>query len=163
MVHEWLGFLGDTSPEGARAILSSIASSMLVVAGMSFSAIIIALSLASQQFGPRILRNFIRDSFSQSVLGILIGTFVFCLLVMRGVKSGEPTVFTPNASILAAVVLSLVSLGFFIKFIHHIANRIQAEQVVADAYRHIERSISNGASDPGTGENDEPLSSGKIP
>src|SRR5689334_2632391 len=49
------------SPEGARAVLATIAGSMITVAGVVFSITIVALSLASNQFGPRLLRNFIRD------------------------------------------------------------------------------------------------------
>ena len=40
-------------PEGARAVLATIAGSMITVAGVVFSITIVALSLASAQFGPR--------------------------------------------------------------------------------------------------------------
>ena len=64
-------------PEGAREVLSAIASSMITVAGVAFSVMIVALTLASQQFGPRLLRNFMRDRGNQVVLGTFIGTFTY--------------------------------------------------------------------------------------
>ena len=65
--------------EGARAVLSVIASSMITVAGVVFSITIVALTLASSQFGPRLLRNFMRDTANQVVLGTFIATFLYCL------------------------------------------------------------------------------------
>ena len=80
---EWIYLFG---PEGARAILSAIAGSMITVAGLTFSITMLTLQLASSQFGPRLLRNFMRDRGNQLVLGTFISTFVYCLLVLRTVK-----------------------------------------------------------------------------
>jgi uncharacterized membrane protein len=57
------------SPDAARQILSSLAGSLITVVGVVFSVVIVALTLASQQFGPRMLRTFIRDRGSQLTLG----------------------------------------------------------------------------------------------
>lgn len=48
-----------------------------------------ALSLASGQFGPRLLRNFVRDTGNQIVLGTFVATFLYCLLVIRTIRSAE--------------------------------------------------------------------------
>ena len=66
-------------PEGARAILSVIASSMITVASLIFSITMLSLQLASSQFGPRVLGNFMRDRSNQIVLGTFIATFLYCL------------------------------------------------------------------------------------
>jgi uncharacterized membrane protein len=47
--------------EGARGVLAAIAGSMVTVAATVFSIVVVALTLASQQFTPRILRNYMRD------------------------------------------------------------------------------------------------------
>lgn len=73
-------------PEGARAVLAAIAGSMIGVTGVVFSITIVTLTLASAQFGPRLLRNFMRDLGNQVVLGTFIATFVYCLLVLRVVR-----------------------------------------------------------------------------
>ena len=74
-------------PAGARAVLAAIASSTIAVAGTVFSITIAALSLASGQMGPRLLRNFTRDRGNQITLGAFIGTFVYALMVLRTVRS----------------------------------------------------------------------------
>ena len=48
---------------------------------MVFSITILALTLASQQFGPRMMRNFVRDIGNQVTLGVFVGTFVYSVLV----------------------------------------------------------------------------------
>jgi hypothetical protein len=57
---ERLSWVYTGGPEGARAVLSTLAGSMMTVAGVTFSIMIVALTLASPQFRPRLLRNFLR-------------------------------------------------------------------------------------------------------
>src|SRR5205814_1964888 len=71
--------------ESARAVLSTIAGSMITVAGTIYSITIVVLTLASVQFAPRVLRGFIRDRGNQFVLGFFVATFTYCLLVLRSV------------------------------------------------------------------------------
>jgi len=94
-VYGRIEFLYLFGPEGARAILSAVATSMITVAGLTFSITMLILQLASSQFGPRLLRNFMRDRGNQVVLGTFISTFVYCLLVLRTVKGVEGASFVP--------------------------------------------------------------------
>ena len=48
-------------PEGARALLSAIITSMISFTGLVFSITIVVLQLTSSQFSPRVLRTFMRD------------------------------------------------------------------------------------------------------
>lgn len=118
-------------PEGARAVLSTIAGSMITVAGTVFSITIVALTLASGQFGPRLLRNFIRDRGNQFVLGVFTATFIYCLLILRTVRGSDEHPFVPGISVTVALVLALLGLGVLIYFIHHVAVSIQASHVIA--------------------------------
>lgn len=122
-VFESSGIFKLTSPEGVRGLLGTIATSMLTITGVSFSSIMVVMTLASQQFGPRLLRNFLKDPVSQRTLGMLMGTFVFCLSVMKDVKSAGSSPFVPHLSTFAGLILALVALGFFIYFIQHILNK----------------------------------------
>ncbi len=117
-------------PDGARGVLSTVAASMMTVAGVVFSITVLALSLASQQFGPRLIRNFTRDRGNQIVLGVFVATFVYCLLVLRTVNGTEGDEFVPELGVTVGVFLALVSLGVLIYFIHHVAVAIQVSTVV---------------------------------
>jgi uncharacterized membrane protein len=117
--------------EGAGQVLSTIAGSMITIAGVVFSMTLVALSLASSQLGPRLLRNFMRDTRNQVVLGAFIATFVYCLLVLRTIRRAEEIAFVPHLSVTTGVLLAIVSLGVLIYFIHHVSVSIQADEVVA--------------------------------
>ncbi|MGU3454159.1 DUF2254 domain-containing protein [Methylobacterium sp. 391_Methyba4] len=116
--------------EGARGLLSAIASSNIGVAGTTFSITIAALTLASGQMGPRLLRNFIRDARNQTVLGIFLGTFAYSLMVLRTVRTVDEDPFVPHLAITGALVLALVAVGTLVWFVHHIATSINIETVV---------------------------------
>ena len=136
-----LRLLYSGGPEGARQMLSAIATSMITVAGVAFSITIVALSLASQQFGSRVLRNFMMDRGNQTVLGTFIATFVYCLLVLRAVRGSEERSFVPEISVSVAIALSMASLGVLIYFIHHVSASIQADHVVHRIAGELQKSI----------------------
>jgi uncharacterized membrane protein len=100
------------------------------VAGVVVSVTMVALVLASQQYGPRLLRSFRRDAPIKVVLGSFVATFAYCLLVLHAVGGGDGG-FVPRLSVAASVALALASMGVLIYFIHHLARSIQAESIVA--------------------------------
>jgi uncharacterized membrane protein len=116
--------------EGARTILSVIATSMITVASLIFSITMLSLQLASSQFGPRVLGNFMRDRSNQIVLGTFISTFLYCLFVLRSVQGMEGADFVPHFAVAFAIVLSAVSVAVLIYFIHHIATSIRVETLL---------------------------------
>jgi uncharacterized membrane protein len=132
---EWLALnLGLTftgGAEGASAVLSVIAGSMITIAGVVFSMTLVALSLASSQLGPRLLRSFMRDSTTQVVLGTFIATFLYCLLVLRTIRRAEEVAFVPHLSVTLGVLLAVASVGVLIYFIHHVSVSIQANEIAA--------------------------------
>lgn len=135
-----LGYAGR--PDGARAVLAAVAGSTITAAATAFSITITTLALASSQFGPRLLRNFISDRGIQLVLGIFIGTFVYCLLVLRTIFGNDETDFVPQISITVAFALALVSIIALIYFIHHVATSIQVTSIIRGVSNELERSIN---------------------
>ncbi|HRK32775.1 MAG TPA: DUF2254 domain-containing protein [Tepidisphaeraceae bacterium] len=119
--------------EGSRGLLAAIAGSMITVAGTTFSITIVALAQASSQYTSRILRNFMSDRASQSVLGVFVGVFAYCLVVLRTIRGGDDGLFVPSLAVVGAVLLAFVAIGFLIFFIHHIAASIQASSIIAAA------------------------------
>jgi uncharacterized membrane protein len=116
--------------DAERQVLIAIAAAVITVIGVVFSITILALTLASQQFGPRMMRNFVRDIGNQVTLGVFVGTFVYSVLALGSIDSLSPT-FVPHLSTSVAEALLLVDLGVLIYFIHHIAKSIQLPEVIA--------------------------------
>lgn len=125
-----LGWAYTLGPSGSRAILSAIASSMMSVATTAFSITIVALQLASSQFGPRLLRNFMQDRGNQIVLGTFISTFVYSLMVLRTINGLEEHEFVPHLAVTCGIGLAIASIGVLIYFIHHSASSIQVDNVI---------------------------------
>jgi uncharacterized membrane protein len=136
------------SADAARQILTSLAAAVITVVGVVFSITIVTLTLASTQFGPRMLRNFIRDRGTQFTLGTFVATFVYSTLVLISIGPGGGTnTFVPHLGITLSVFLVTVSMGVLIYFIHHIATSIQLPQVIASIARDLSGAIDAESSD----------------
>jgi uncharacterized membrane protein len=129
------------SADAGRQVLIAIAAAVITVIGVVFSITILALTLASQQFGPRMMRNFIRDIGNQLTLGVFVGTFVYSVLALGSITSSVHGDFVPHLSITVAEALLLVDLGVLIYFIHHIAKSIQLPEVIAGIARDLTRAV----------------------
>ena len=136
-----IGWFYRNEAEGSRLLLSTVAGSVITVTGVVFSITIVALTLASQQFGPRLLYNFMRDRGNQVVFGVLIATFLYCLLILRTIRPQEPEIFVPHDSVLLGFLLAILSLAMLIYFIHHVSDSIQAMTIIDNVSKDIDRTI----------------------
>ncbi len=129
------------SADSARQILIALAAAVITVIGVVFSIMIVTLTLASTQFGPRMLRNFIRDRGTQVTLGTFVATFVYAVLALASIGPGSHGDFVPHISVTVLLALVLVDVGVLVYFIHHIARSIQLPQVIASIARDLSRAI----------------------
>jgi uncharacterized membrane protein len=125
------------SADAARQILTAIAAAVITVVGVVFSIILVTLTLASTQFGPRMLRNFIRDRGTQLTLGTFVATFVYAVLVLVSIGPGPHGDFVPHIGVTTTLGLMVADLGILIYFIHHTAVSIQLPQVIAGIARDL--------------------------
>jgi len=129
-------------PEGARSLLSTIAGSMITAASVTFSLASVAISIASQQYGSRVLRNFMRDRVTQFLLGTFVSTFVYSVLVVRSIRGSDFSGgFVPSIAVTGAIALSLVSLVLLVYFVHHVSTSIQASHIISVIAQDLKKSI----------------------
>ena len=141
----WMNF---GSADAARQILTTLGAAVITVVGVVFSITIVTLTLASTQFGPRMLRNFIRDRGTQITLGTFVATFVYATLVLLSIgPGGRGRTFIPYLSVTCAVGLVMVSMAVLIFFIHHIATTIQLPDVIASIAQDLSRAIDAESSE----------------
>lgn len=136
---EGLSWIYQGGADGARAVLSAIAGSMVTVAATAFSITIVALQLASSNYGPRLLRNFMQDRGNQIVLGTFIATFIYSLLVLRTIRGEDYQLFVPQVSVTVGVGLAIMSIGVLIYFIHHSSTIIQVSHIIAEVSHDLEQ------------------------
>jgi len=126
------GWIYAGSATGARDVLGVVAGSTIGVAGTVFSITVAALTLASNQMGPRLLRNFTRDAGNQYALGTFLATFAYTLVVLRSVRGAEEgAAFVPQIAVTVGLALAFVCVGILVWFLHHVAASINVVQVVA--------------------------------
>src|ERR1700751_3597489 len=119
------------SADSARALLATIAAAIITVVGIVFSITIVALTLASTQFGPRMLRNFVRDPGTQLALGTFVASFSYATISLVSVGGGPHGDFVPHLLITVTFILTLVDVSVLIYFLNHIATMIQLPVVIA--------------------------------
>ncbi len=136
--------------DASRQILTAIAAAVITVVGVVFSIILVTLTLASTQFGPRMLRNFIRDRGTQLTLGTFVATFVYAVLVLVSIGPASHGNFVPHIGVRVTLALMVAALGVLIYFIHHTATSIQLPQVIASIARDLSEAIDvQGGHDAG--------------
>lgn len=136
------------SSNAATWLLATVAGAMITTVGVVFSLTVVSLQLASDQFSPRVMRSFIRDRLSQGVIGLLVGTFFYCVLVLPSI-SAEATDPAPRVSLTLAVGLTLVTVVGIIVHLDHLAHGLQVGEVVRSISREAVHVISTGSSLPG--------------
>ena len=126
--------LGFTSTvESARTLLGVIAGATISFAGIAFSVSLLIIQLASSQYSPRVVHTLFRDPFNKRVMALVVGTFTYCVVVLRSVRSaleqgGEPVI--PNISVAIAVVLGIATILAIVAFINHSAHAMDVSEIL---------------------------------
>lgn len=140
----WFRWVTTAGPDGARAILTTIAGSMMTLASLTYSLTLVALTLAAGQYGPRLLRTFMRDRVTQISLGAFLATFVYCLASLRTVGGPDVEYAVPHLAVAISGVMTALCLGYLVYFIHHVASSINASSVIDTVSHELRGSIRSG-------------------
>lgn len=132
-LHFEIGVTFPGGPDGARSVLSTIASAMISVTGLVFSITMVVMQLASSQFSPRILQDFLSTRITQWTLGVFVASFVYSLTVLREVRGAadDADAFVPQLSVSLAYLIVLAAFVLFLAFIRTIMRLIQVSDVIS--------------------------------
>ncbi|RCW43769.1 MULTISPECIES: DUF2254 domain-containing protein [unclassified Halanaerobium] len=127
-----------TSYDLAKTILSTLAGSLFAMITVSFSTIMVVLTMYSSQFSPRTMQDFLKNRVTLKVLGVFIGGFIYSILTLLFLNDNlqgeqEAAIFSP----LIAVIVAIICLGYFVYFIHHAANSVQVNLLVENLKQEI--------------------------
>ena len=151
------------TPEGARAILSTVAGSVITVTGLTFSLTVVALQVAASQFTPRLLSSFLADRGNQAVLSVFLGTFAYTLTVQRSVRSptDDTAGFVPDLAVGVGLLLTAASVGMLVYFFHHLTQQLRLETVLRELRRDtlaaVHRTRGRGDDEDGVADPDQEL------
>jgi uncharacterized membrane protein len=147
--------LGVTSTvASARAVLSTVAGATMTFAAIAFSISLLIIQQASSQFSPRVVHTLFRDPFNKRVMGLVMGTFTYCLVVLRSVRALDEAggdVVIPNLSVAIAVALGIATIVSIAAFLNHSAHSMDVSQILErvenEATGHARRQWSIAESD----------------
>src|SRR5680860_824605 len=143
-----LPFGFTSTVNSARALLSTIAAATMAFAGIAFSVSLLIIQLASSQYSPRVVHTLFRDPYNKRVMALVVGTFTYCIIVLRSVRSpleqsGDAVI--PNLSVAVAIVLGITTILAIVAFINHSAHAMDISEIlervrheaVAVSYTHL--------------------------
>lgn len=117
-------------PDAALAILGAIAASMITLAGIVLTIVLVVVQLAMGQFSPRIVRAVLHDRPSQWTIGIFVAAFAHAMLAMRDVASTEEGAPVPGLAIFVAFGLVVASIVVLILYVNHIGQSLRAAALI---------------------------------
>ena len=127
----WLPDFLSTTVDSARSIFAAIATGSIASITLLLSMMLVTVQLASSNYSPRTLRDWIGDRTVQHSVGFVLGTTVFCLFGLRATRSlgeGEDAL-TPHLTVLVAVVLGVAALFMVVRAVDHITRSLQVGSV----------------------------------
>lgn len=133
--------IGDI--DDARTVLSAIIGAVSTVLGLVFSVVLLVLSVAGSQFGPRLLRLFILDQKGETTIGLFSATFLFSLFTMVVMRSNNNYEFVPHLTTFTAAILMIVSFASLITFSQRIRTGIQTGNLIARVTADLSGSLAN--------------------
>lgn len=156
------GFL-DTTVESARALLGAISSGTIGAASVVFSLTLVAIQMSSSVYTSRVLRSFLRDRFQQNMIGILLATFTYSLLVLREVRGpldAEGSPYIPRLSVFLAVLFAIAAVFALLASISHTSQSLRSSsvtrQLVEEMVDLVEQTFSEPASDADAADDGAP-------
>lgn len=156
-----------TTVPGGRAIATTVAGATITVAAIVFSITALSTQMAANQYSPRVVGGFFEDPIQQMIIGLVVGTFTYCLLVLASLSNAiiDGGDATPSVSITVAVGLGVISAIAIVAYINHSLRRMQIDSVVrriaASSIKAIGRHVEE--SDPASGDHGPPPTGESVP
>jgi uncharacterized membrane protein len=116
-----------------RGTLVSMATTILATAGVVFTLLTLPLSTVASQYGSRLLRLFLSDRTTQFVLGIFVGTFVYCLTAATSIPAVVTDAEAPQLLVSMGLLLMVATFASLILLVQHISTMLQAPEIAAAA------------------------------
>jgi uncharacterized membrane protein len=116
-----------------RGTLIAIATTTLATAGVVFTLLTLPLSTVAAQYGSRLLRVFLGDRITQLVLGMFVGTFVYCIAAATSLPPARVQFEGPQLTATIGLLLMLATFASLILLVQHISTMLQAPNIAAAA------------------------------
>jgi len=125
------------SPDGARAVLGTIAGTMMTVISLVYSLTLVVFTLAAGTISPRLLESFTYNRTNQITIGLLGATFIYALIVLYITGDSQ----APRAAVALAIVFALLSFFWLVYFVNDVASHIIIDNEIGRTERTLRHSV----------------------
>lgn len=135
-----------TTVDSARSVFGALAGGLITSITLLLSMMLITIQLATVQFSPRTLRDWLGNRTLQHTVGLALGTTVYSLLALRSARTigeGEQSIeITPHLSVLVALALGVLALFSVVRSVDHVTHSVRigtvSKRIVAETLEAIE-------------------------
>ncbi len=120
--------------ETVRAMLSTFIGGIISLTVFSFSMVMVVLGQASSDFSPRLLPSLISNKRHQIILGIYIGTLLYCTLILLSLGAYGSDSSGLGFSAMLGAMMAVLCMGLFIYFINSISRAIQIHNIIDEIH-----------------------------
>ncbi len=132
---EQVSYLFIQDYETVRAMLSTFIGGIISLTVFSFSMVMVVLGQASSDFSPRLLPGLISNKRHQIILGIYVGTLLYCTLILLSLGAYGSDSSAVGLSAMLAALMSVLCIVLFIYFINSISSAIQIHNIIDEIYQ----------------------------
>jgi len=146
-IKDKIPYLFISDYETARAILTTLIGGVLSLTVFSFTMVMVVLSQASSNFSPRLLPSLISNKKHQIILGVYIGTLLYCIIILIVLGAQGIDSASLGFSTMLAAIWGVSCVVLFVYFIHSISTSIQIQNIIEGIYtssnKQIDREIES--------------------
>jgi uncharacterized membrane protein len=142
------------SPGAARDLLGSLLTGIITMFSLVLSVTMVVLTLAAQQIGSRLIRTFIDDRVTQSVIGLFLGAMLYLLVVLAAVDE-TAAARVPQPAVALGMVLAVLCMVALILYVDKLARSIVFDHAAARMSQEVERVCEHLRKDPGCEESSD--------
>lgn len=152
------------SAADASALLETLLSSMISMTALVVSIMVVVLTLAANQLGPRLIWTFASNRRTQVALGVFIATITYLLLILRSIDTRLAESQVPHLGVTLGSALSLTCIGVLLFFVHHLTRSIIADAVIRQVGNNLDKTIAKlPAAAPDDGDKQTPVPTDSKP
>ncbi len=109
--------------ELGRSIFTTMIGAILTMITVTFSTMLVVLTLYSSEMSPRSMQDFLEQKFITHILGLMTAVFLFSIISLFSMKDYEANRLVISPFI--AVILSIITIMSFIYFIHKVSQHMR--------------------------------------
>lgn len=127
-------WVGRSTVDSARSVLSTTAAATITFASITFSVSLLIMQQGSNQFSPRVIHGLVRDPFNRRVIALVVGTFTYCLVSLQRVRGplaegGEEVV--PELAVAVGLLLGVLAVLAVVAAINHTSRKMDVSVILA--------------------------------